>query len=74
MKPATIVQLAYRTHRVASIRDWTHNVTVNVRWNSWRYFVTLTDNDSGNTLPVARTFGDRLSAIQYAVSIVGGDA
>jgi len=58
------------THNVASIRDWRHNVTANVRWNAWRYFVTLTDNDSGNTLPVARTFGDRLSAIQYATSLV----
>ena len=57
---------------VASIRDWRHNVTVTVRWNAWRYWVTLRDDDSGNTLPVARVFGNRTEALAYAVSIVGG--
>lgn len=71
MRPATIVQLAYRTHCVASIRDWTNNVTVNVRWNSWRYSVTVRDDDSGNLLPVARVFSDRVAALQYAISIIG---
>lgn len=56
---------------VASIHDWRHNVTAIVRQNAWRYSVTVRDDDSGNTLPVARVFSDRVAALQYAVSIIG---
>ena len=58
------------TRTVASIRDWRHNVTATVRWNAWRYWVTLRDDDSGNLLPVARVFHERIKALAYAASLV----
>ena len=55
---------------VASIRDWHGNVTVRVTYTACRYSVTMLDNDSGNVLPVARTYSRMLDAITYASSLV----
>lgn len=55
---------------VYRVRNWTDNVTVRINHYSSRYSVTMLDNDSGNVLPVARTYARFTDALAYAGSIV----
>jgi hypothetical protein len=55
---------------VYSVRDWHDNVTVRVTFTSLRYSVTMLDNDSGNVLPVARTYSRFSDALAYAGTLL----
>lgn len=55
---------------VYRIRDWRDNVTVRINHYSARYSVTMLDNDSGNVLPVARTYLRFSDALAYAGTLI----
>ena len=55
---------------VYRVRDWHDNVTVRINHYSSRYSVTMLDNDSGNVLPVARTYSRFGDALAYAASLI----
>lgn len=55
---------------VYRVRDWRDNVTVRINHYSARYSVTMLDNDSGNVLPVARTYSRFSDALAYAASLM----
>jgi hypothetical protein len=55
-----------------SIHNLLDNVTADVVLRSdGQYSVTLTDNDSGNTLPVVRICSDSLAAVTHARTLAG---
>ena len=53
------------------VRSWRDMVTVRITFTSLRYSVTMLDNDSGNVLPVARTYSRFSDALAYATSLMG---
>lgn len=55
---------------VYRVRDWRDNVTVRINHYSARYSVTMLDNDSGNVLPVARTYSRFSDALAYAGTLI----
>jgi len=55
---------------VYRVRDWHDNVTVRINHYSSRYSVTMLDNDSGNVLPVARTYARFTDALAYANTLI----
>jgi hypothetical protein len=55
---------------VYRVRDWHDNVTVRITFTSLRYSVTMLDNDSGNVLPVARTYSRFTDALAYAGTLL----
>jgi hypothetical protein len=55
---------------VYRVRDWHDNVTVRINLYSSRYSVTMLDNDSGNVLPVARTYSRFTGALAYAGTLL----
>jgi hypothetical protein len=55
---------------VYRVRDWRDNVTVRINHYSARYSVTMRDDDSGNVLPVARTYSRFTDALAYAGTLI----
>jgi hypothetical protein len=53
-----------------SVRNWRDMVTVRITFTSLRYGVIMLDNDSGNVLPVARTYSRFSDALAYASTLI----